>query len=524
MMTLPRACRLMLALILLPVVGAVLMTTGPAHRLHAQDGDPATAFSDAERDEFLAITRSTLGNGHRAAKAESVADSVGEMDARAKERMDRMLRGLRERERDRTRKELLRRFIDVLAAGDDRHATDNDTRPADDGKPAAPEAGQIEAATEFLRKDAAGRAEQITQLDADHGKLDKATAAQWTAAALKAAAAAGTFKANGETLQAGGHTMRYHVEGELKAGDPLFIYLHGGGADAQTNDVCWRAVFNVHKGFGFSAGVSARVPDDTSVVGWREDSAVMCIARLIDELVNTHQLDTNRIYIVGGSMGAWGISTMAPALADRVTAFCCHYGGGCEYRGFGMENTRNTPMCIGIGDADTQFGRLQGTRFLKDLLVKLHEADPAGYDLHYEEWPGGGHAPGRGCEATFGKWLLERTRDPAPKTIAWQPTRGFRNRFAWLERAAPVAVRPGVSNLLAKAVIEGNTIRLTGNAAGLIINLNDDLVDLSQPVKVMSGDSVVFNGKVARRASLVLQSVATSPDPARVYCARIELK
>ena len=74
-----------------------------------------------------------------------------------------------------------------------------------------------------------------------------------------------------------------------------------------------------------------------------------------------------------------------------------------------------------------------------------------------------------------------------------------------------------------RAEISGNTISLTGNAKGLILNLNDDLVDLSQHVKVKSGEQVLFSGKVERRAALIPASAAGSPDPGRIYRARIVL-
>jgi len=98
-----------------------------------------------------------------------------------------------------------------------------------------------------------------------------------------------------------------------------------------------------------------------------------------------------------------------------------------------------------------------------------------------------------------------------PKRVVWLENDDFVHpRFYWLARASD-ATRPDV---IYATHVEGQTITIEAPGSGkLILRLSDKLVDLDQPIRVMAGGRLVFEGAVRRSFATILQSFAGTERP-----------
>jgi hypothetical protein len=147
-------------------------------------------------------------------------------------------------------------------------------------------------------------------------------------------------------------------------------------------------------------------------------------------------------------------------------------------------------------------------------------------------------------------WLSTKTRNPRPTKICWFNFKldGVRRTdFYWLGLSTPPR---SDALIIAQADKATNTIRVEakmnppgvnespvyaapppkvgerGPLAGtdLIIYLDDQLVDLDQPVTVVLNGATVFTERVPRSTAVMSDCIARCGDPGRVFCAKIVLK
>lgn len=199
-------------------------------------------------------------------------------------------------------------------------------------------------------------------------------------------------------------------------GWPVFINLHGGGNDPQSNDEGWAATmtqYPVRQGLC----VSPRAPVN-STGSWNEPASIAALERLLVELPAKWEIDSNRVYLMGYSMGAIGVLHLGPSLPDRWAAVAA--SAGFNYlgaRGRAVpDNLLNLPVMIQIGTADTDFQRYPLARSFAAAIRGLGQQARSGYRLEYKEHLGQGHAiddrdtPG---------WLAAFSRDPLPTRVVW---------------------------------------------------------------------------------------------------------
>jgi predicted esterase len=334
-----------------------------------------------------------------------------------------------------------------------------------------------------------------------------------------------------KTLHHSLYPIKYKLLGQPKAGDPLVIFLHGGANNKKMNDSAWEGATG--KGLGFPCVAVPRVFDDTQAVGWWEDSALISITAMLDEIKRTHKIDTNRVYLGGYSMGAFGTPMVGTLLADRFAGIFALAGGCTSLEPY--PNLRNTPFAIHIGDADKANGRLATTRKMRDLLTGLQEADKDGYKINYKEYPGVGHGLPSAAEVEVGKWLKQFKRDPYPRTLTWKPMKDSLPMFHWLKIAPtdlpPTSRRVNIQNNqlidapIIRARIKGNEITIDApGIKGITLFLNDSLVDLSKPVTVMLDGKEVFNAKVGYRLTALVESLAAKEDANMYFTARVDVR
>jgi predicted peptidase len=115
-------------------------------------------------------------------------------------------------------------------------------------------------------------------------------------------------------------------QGYSKRGEPapLMLFLHGAG-ERGTNVQKVAAhgppkIVATKKDFPFVL-VSPQCPPDRT---WRDDE----LLALLDEVIARHNVDTNRVYVTGLSMGGYGSWSLGTKYPERFAAIAPICGGG----------------------------------------------------------------------------------------------------------------------------------------------------------------------------------------------------
>lgn len=288
----------------------------------------------------------------------------------------------------------------------------------------------------------------------------------------------------------------------------VFISLHGGGEGSGDASV-------IQGQFGIPApGCICVYPTVTKKTNgaWnteREDRYVMAI---LEELKRTYNVDTNRVYLAGHSMGGFGTWSIGGHHADLFAALSSMAGG--VYQAGCIENLKNTPIWFYHSTDDAKVKPDQDIAAAKRLEELQLKHGP--YEFVWKLYTDCGHGlPKDGVRPIF-DWMLKKTRNPNPKHLVWQPQRETVRNFFWLR-----STRKGG---LVEAKIEGDTITLRGATTGLVLYLNDKLVDLKKPVVVRVEDREVFRGVVPHSLVALADSIEAKRDPEMWYSARIVLR
>jgi transglutaminase-like putative cysteine protease len=287
----------------------------------------------------------------------------------------------------------------------------------------------------------------------------------------------------------------------------LWITMHGGGQGTEEeNDQNWRGYFGRYEFPPGSINVAPRAPANTWDmwhVPWVDD----LFDRLIADMVLQHGVDPNRVYLIGYSAGGDGVYELAPRLSDRFAAAAMCAGHPNRVT---PEGLRNLPFFLYMGGADSAYNRNVVVREFSAKMDALQTADPAGYVHRLTVYPGLPHNM-QGREAEVIPRMSPLLREDWPKRVVWKQNDDVTHiRFYWLERA-PEAVRPGE---IYAAHVEGQTITIeTPSTGSLTFRLSDSLLDLNQPVRVMTAGRAVFEGVVPRSFVAVVQSLREREDP-----------
>ena len=150
----------------------------------------------------------------------------------------------------------------------------------------------------------------------------------------------------------------------------------------------------------------------------------------------------------------------------------------------------------------------------------LQAADPEGYihDGHIVE--GKGHWMDLEDKAAV-PWMQQFTRNPYPEKVVWVQGDAMKSWFYWL--GVPKAEAEKGKMLVAR--IEDNTVTIEkSDYSAVSIYLNDKLANLDQPVKVVYGDKVLFEGLVQRTPRNMLSTLNARGDLSYIFPAVIEVK
>jgi len=286
----------------------------------------------------------------------------------------------------------------------------------------------------------------------------------------------------------------------------LWITMHGGGQGTQEeNDQNWKGYLGRYEFPPGSINVAPRAPANTWDM-WHVAWVDGLFDRLIADYVMRRGVDPNRVYLIGYSAGGDGVYQLSPRMADRFAAAAMCAGHPNETT---PEGLRNLPFFLYMGGADSAYNRNVVVREFSAKMDALQAADPAGYAHRLTVFPGLPHNM-QSREAEMIPRMSPLARVAWPKRVVWKQDDVTHTRLYWLQRPAE-AVK---AYEIYASHVDGQTITLETPATGnLTLRLSDSLLDLDQPVKVVAGGKTVFEGKVARSFTAIVQSLQEREDP-----------
>lgn len=308
----------------------------------------------------------------------------------------------------------------------------------------------------------------------------------------------------------------YKLFGDKPAnGRSLYISMHGGGgAPKRVNDQQWE---NQKRLYQLKEGVYLvpRAPTDTWNL-WHQGHIDKLFDRLIENMIVFEEVDPNRVYIMGYSAGGDGVFQLAPRMADRLAAAAMMAGHPNETSPLGL---RNIGFTIHMGGRDAAYNRNKIAKQWEEKLAALHKSDPNGYQHLVKIYPKKGHWMDREDAAAI-PWMAKFRRNSMPDKIVWKQDDVTHSRFYWLSvdaenkkpRTEIVATRQGQRFHLQSEDITKITIRL-----------NDDWVDLDEPITVTAGGKKLFEGKVHRTIGMLARSLDERLDPSLVFSAEVSV-
>lgn len=321
-----------------------------------------------------------------------------------------------------------------------------------------------------------------------------------------------------EAFELGGKRLRIKQMRFGRAEDgarSLWISLHGGGnALPAVNDKQWDHQVRAYRPTE-GIYVAPRAPTDTWNL-WHEPHVDALLERMIASYVTRHGVDPDRVYLLGYSAGGDGVFQLAPRLADRFAAAAAMAGHPNDAR---PEALRNLPFALFVGAEDKAFERNRVARDWEQKLRDLRLADAGGYEHLVRVYPGKGFwMDGEDREAL--PWMRSHRRDPWPERVVWIQDDVTHERFYWLALAEPGDAKAGAR---ITAEVEGQTVRIVESTgyARIALRLSDELVDLSEPLRVLWGEEVVFEGRVPRTRAEIERSFAERADPGSAATARL---
>ena len=325
-------------------------------------------------------------------------------------------------------------------------------------------------------------------------------------------------------------------------GYPFFLYLHGSGTPSGE----WSTGLGIAKknADGPSAYFIPKIPNTGNYYRWWQKGKQWAWEKLLRSLYVEGDINPNKVFFFGISEGGYGSQRLASYYADYL-AGAGPMAGGEPLKNAPVENCRNIAFNFRTGAEDDGFFRNTLTGYTKDAFEALQAKHPDGFVHHIELIPGYAHHIDY-YQTT--PWLKDYERNPYPKHVMWENfdmdnryRKGFYNIYLEEDPRGGFSYRvyytmdieDNVINLLVRRCSYRTTETKDGiemafkrtysnlNKGKIRLFLNQELVDLSKPVKVVANDKILFDGMVEPDVKDMVQSCAVFFDPARVYPASV---
>jgi predicted esterase len=378
---------------------------------------------------------------------------------------------------------------------------------------------------------AEGRAQALTALQGrDALPLDAVP--EWGRRCFAAARAGRKIKTGDTVFKTGPLATPVHVRQWRKSGDgdenvkwPVVISLHGGGKNSGHWKLGGPMFFELfQKRLDRMIFVAPTVMRKEYARWAAHPDEERQVKEIFKAVKRTWNVDTDRVYLVGYSMGGYGTWHMGGHQADLFAGLASGAGGILigshlgETWGWGViGNLMHTPIAFTHGGKDQPappWSDAEADRILRELAAR----HPGRYRHKYIFLPKAGHALPRSSTEQAVAWIAPSRRNPYPRELIWEPKRDFNRQFYWLTME-----KPRIFTRL-EARIEDNTVALTTHnlQGGFGVLLNEEIADLRKPVTVTVNGEPVFRGRLHATLSTILNTVDDRIDERQWFSARID--
>jgi predicted esterase len=274
------------------------------------------------------------------------------------------------------------------------------------------------------------------------------------------------------------------------------------------------------------------------------------VLTLVKELTREFAIDHDRVFLGGMSMGGYAAFRIGCFRADRFAGLICRVHGpifkppgGQSARKDGanlvprfLENLSHTPLYWIVGQMDPGISI--------DLMRRGHERlKELKYDVTFREKPGG-HEAYLDENDNLLQWMDQHQRDPYPAEVVFHTNRPDYNRLWWVE-ISRFAGRPPASvktldfegkpagtrqeyleDAIVTAKLDRPTNTVTAQTRGvqqLAISLDDKMLNLDAPVRIVVNGRVLWNKPVRRSLPVLLEDARQRGDRSMVFSARVVL-
>ena len=309
----------------------------------------------------------------------------------------------------------------------------------------------------------------------------------------------------------------------------LVVCLHGAGFSGEAYLERWQN----------------RLGDDYILVcptypsgAWFTRQAEDLVLAVIERVQAQYHVDPDRVFLTGmsnGGIGTWligmhhaqrfaGLAPMASGLDSVLMPF--------------LANLRTTPVYI-IHGAKDQVMPVELSRTISRELAAI--GYPHIYREHEREHPmAGGHFFPREELPDLVAWFSAQRRNPLPTALTVVREASHFQSFGWVRIDATDPIAAFADDLVSKrdeltkkkryarldvSITAPNRIEVE---AGLIqrytLFLNDQLVDVSQPVTVVTNHQVSFEGMVTPTVETLLRQARARKDPRQLFTAQLPIQ
>lgn len=309
---------------------------------------------------------------------------------------------------------------------------------------------------------------------------------------------------------------------------PLVVCLHGAGFTGDSYLERWAT----------RLGDSHVLACPTTMAGtwWTRLSEELVLATIRSVRARYH-IDPDRIYLTGMSNGGIGAWIIGMHHAQRFAAVAPMASGIDDVLFPFLENLRYTSLYV-IHGAKDQIMPVWLSRNVTNELARIGIA----FTYREHEWShphAGGHFFPRQELPALVEWFDRQRRAPYPRRVTVVRDASHLTDFGWVridatDRIAMFSeqlidehgdlIKRKVYAKLSVDVRDGNHIEVsTGRVRRYTLFLNDELIDFSKPVTVVTDGSTSFQGLVSPRVETLLRDVRRRQDVDRLFPAQLTI-
>lgn len=185
---------------------------------------------------------------------------------------------------------------------------------------------------------------------------------------------------------------------------PLVVYLHGS-RDTVSREMNWYQPASQKNHPCFVLTPKCEVSDQGWGNTWRDDHTVATAKtlKLVDSITKVYNIDVNRLYLYGISMGGFGVFSILQKNPGKFAAAFAICGGSSTKAG---ERIKDTPLWIFHGEIDDVVPVNLSRDIYQEILKK------GGRKVLYTEYPGVKHNSWENAsrETKLPTWLFSQEK------------------------------------------------------------------------------------------------------------------